>query len=148
MEKNLFYDIIDGYATSSVFGITDLEELGIINQVRRELEEKRYVNFKQKEFNIPEQVEMSDIELMLDFYVGTILNSTPINFAKAYFMEIELPKKYIQFSQILKENPLLKWNNLYFATHYTQYNQLVLTYLGGEFNNTNNKFCFNLTSKF
>lgn len=143
-----FVNIYDNYAMSDVWGLVTLQKMEICEPVKYAVKQKGFVDFEKNQFNIPNDLDVSDIELLIDFYIGTILNNISTHFLMTYSLEQALPKEYIAFAELLTKEPLIKWNNLYFATHYTQYNQLVLTYLGSEFNNTNNKFCFNLTSKF
>lgn len=147
LNENIF-DKNDDYIMITAYGISGLKNLGITKAVSDSLKLKGFVDFESNQFKIPTDLTIQDINLLIDFYIGTILNNFTVELLKENVVEIELPTQYDKFSTVFNQYKLLlKWNNLFFSVQYTEYNQFVICYLGEAYLNDDKTLCFNLSPK-
>ena len=62
------FNVIDNYAMSTGYSIQSLKKLRNTDGVELQLVKKGLINLEQNKFNIPDCLDIKDIELLIDFY--------------------------------------------------------------------------------
>ncbi len=139
------FNVIDNYAMSTGYSIQSLKKLRNTDGVELQLVKKGLINLEQNKFNIPDCLDIKDIELLIDFYIGTIINGLTVDELKENIFEIELPQEFEKIAGIFNTLQIdLKYENMFFSTKLTNYNQLVLCYIGTEIS-SDDMICFNIS---
>lgn len=92
----------------------------------------RIIDFTNKIYNIFEAESLEDLELLTDFYIGTIFNNlyTETEILHGNFT-IALPEEFFPYSiEFNKVHPILKWKNCFFNASVNRFNFMDINCIG------------------
>ena len=138
----------DDYYIIEQYSLKNLKELGVDQTVIERLQDKKFINLENDNHNLSIEETMEYVELLTDFYLGTILNKEfSEQEVKENIVQIGLPKEFWAYEVFFKTfNPLIKWKNLFLIPHITEDHEIYIECYDEPLNQSIEKKVFNITS--
>ena len=137
----------DNYMMESAYSIEEIIKRGVQPQVLETVVNRGFLNPETFKMDLSDIKSDEDINLLLDFYIGTIFNSSSETELILNIYEQELPECFEPVVSKLANitNPYFKYGKLYFHIHTTEYNQIVTSCLGINFEPEEDDYCIELS---
>lgn len=137
----------DNYRMESLYSIEEIIKRGVQPQVLEAVVNRGFLNPETFEMDLSDIKSDEDINLLIDFYIGTIFNSSSETELILNIYEQEVPESFEPILTLLSEkvNPYFKYDDMFFNIHITEFNQIVTSYLGKKFEPEEDDYCIELS---